>query len=71
MSQPDPTKETKTPWTAASVALVVIGLLIVVSLGLCTVAMMPQLMGIVGFLFVLLLIPLVIHFTVPRDRNRD
>ena len=72
MSQPDPQSANKRPhWTAESIALAVIGLLIVVSLGLCTVVMVPQSIGIVGFLFVLFLIPLVVHFTVPHDRNSD
>ena len=49
--------------------MAVIGVLIVVSLGLCTVVMVPQLRGMVSFFFVLVLTPLVVHFTVPRDRN--
>ncbi|SRR6266446_7282553 len=36
MSQPDPTKETKTPWTAGSIALLVIGVLVMVASGLCS-----------------------------------
>jgi len=36
MSQPDPTKEKEVHWTVASIALFVIGLLILLPSGLCT-----------------------------------